>query len=73
MAQAFLFAVSRRGLARTKTSSVATNSWLILSRLVERGPAELNVIDFDSQQNKDTKQGMLLVGLAGAVCRLHHV
>lgn len=36
-----------------------------VSRLVERGPAELDGYRFDLQQTKDTNQGMLLVGPAG--------
>ncbi len=43
-----------------------TDEFLVdLSRLVERGPAELDGFRFDLQQTKDTNQGMLLHGAAG--------
>jgi len=43
-----------------------TDEFLIdLSRLVERGPLEIDGVRLDLQQTKDTHQGMLLHGLAG--------
>ena len=43
-----------------------TDEFLVdLSRLVERGPAELDGCRFELQQTKDTNQGMLLHGVAG--------
>jgi len=43
-----------------------TDEFLIdLSRLVEKGPLEIDGVRLDLQQTKDTHQGMLLHGLAG--------